>query len=123
MSWVILVVAGLLEVVWASALSRAHQPSYLLLTVLGLGGSVGLLALATRELPLGMAYAVWVGIGMLGTAAVSSMFHGEQLNASQWACLAMVMAGIVGMKLTSHGHAGDEVAAVEVAGGSDAAAG
>lgn len=102
MSWIILVVAGLLEVVWATAMSRADQPLWLTVTIAGLAGSVGLLALATRELPLGLAYAVWVGIGMLGTTAFSMFVRGERLSMPQLLCLGMVMAGIVGMKLASH---------------------
>ncbi|HMV66662.1 MAG TPA: multidrug efflux SMR transporter [Myxococcota bacterium] len=116
MSWLILVVAGLLEVVWASALGRAEQPLWLAVTVVGLAGSVGLLAVATRELPLGMAYAVWVGIGMLGTTAFSLVVRGERMSGPQLVCLGMVMVGILGMKLASHPE-GSEVLAQDPATG------
>lgn len=109
MSWIILVFAGLLEVVWATALDRVDHPFWLGVTVVGLAGSVGLLSVATRELPLGLAYAVWVGIGMLGTTAFSTFVRGERLSMPQLLCLGMVMAGIVGMKLTSHGEHAEQL--------------
>lgn len=101
MAWFCLVIAGLLEVVWASALDRAHQPLWLAVTVVGLGASVGLLAVATRAIPLGLAYAAWVGIGVVGTAAVSVLLKGERIAPAQLAFLAVIAVGIAGMKITA----------------------
>lgn len=101
MSWFILVVAGLFEVVWASSLKRAHEPLFLGITVVTMGVSVGLLAVAVREIPLGVAYAVWTGIGVVGTVAVSVGIYGQVMNAGQWLFLGLLAAGIVGLKATT----------------------
>lgn len=101
MPWVLLLIAGLLEVVWASSLKRAHEPLWFVVTLVGLLASVGLLAVAVRDIPIGVGYAVWVGIGVVGTAAVSVLVHGERLGVAQWLFLGMVLVGIVGMKLTA----------------------
>jgi quaternary ammonium compound-resistance protein SugE len=101
LAWVILVVAGLLEVVWASALKRADEPLFLALTVVGLIASVGLLGVAVRELPVGVAYGVWVGIGTIGTAIVSTTLLGERLSPLQLGCLALIAIGVGGLKLAT----------------------
>ncbi len=111
LSWVILVVAGLMEVSWAAGLKRVDEPAWLVFTVLALGASVSLLAVAARELPLGVAYAAWVGIGIVGTVTVSVVLYGERLAPSQWGFLGLIVIGILGMKL---GHV-DEDEAVEPA--------
>lgn len=101
MSWLLLVVAGLLEVVWASALKRADEPLWLAVMVVALAGSMALLVLAVRDLPLGVAYAVWVGIGVVGTAVVSAVVHGERLMPAQWFFLSLVFVGILGLKIAA----------------------
>lgn len=106
MAWFVLVVAGLLEVVWASALKRATEPLWLGVFVAGLAGSMALLAFAMRDLPLGIAYAVWVGIGIVGTAVVSVTWYGERFTPAQWFFLALVLVGILGMRFVTPTAAG-----------------
>ena len=101
MSWVMLLFAGLMEVVWASALKRADEPPFLALTIVASIVSVGLLGLAVRELPIGLAYAVWVGIGVLGTVIISATFYGERFTPAQWVFFVLILVGILGMKLSS----------------------
>lgn len=101
MAWFVLVVAGLLEVVWASALKRASEPLWLAVFLGALAASMTLLAVAVRSLPLGIAYAVWVGIGIVGTAVVSVAVYGERLTPAQWFFLALVLTGLLGMRITS----------------------
>ncbi len=102
MSWIYLLVAGLFEVAWAVGLKSTHgftRP----LPSLFLGGamlaSVGLLSLAVRDLPIGTAYAVWTGIGTLGAAAFGMVFLGEPAGAARLGCIALIAAGIAGLKL------------------------
>jgi quaternary ammonium compound-resistance protein SugE len=99
--WLFLLAAGLLEVVWAGALKRASEPPWLALTAVALVGSTALLALAVRQIPLGTAYAVWVGIGIVGTAVVSVVAYGERFTPAQWFFLALVAIGVVGTKLAT----------------------
>ena len=101
MSWVMLLFAGLMEVVWASALKRADEPPFLALTIVASIASVALLGLAVRELPIGLAYAVWVGIGVLGTVIISATFYGERFTPAQWVFFVLILVGILGMKLSS----------------------
>ncbi|KRV65844.1 multidrug transporter, partial [Pseudomonas citronellolis] len=99
--WGYLVLAGLCEVLYASIIPRTEGftrlgPSLYCGVFLAL--SIYLLSLAVRELPLGLAYAVWVGIGTLGTVAYGSLFLGEPLGALKALCLVMIVGGIVGLK-------------------------
>lgn len=106
MSWALLIVAGLLEVAWASLL-----PSTRGLTRLGptaaflvlLAGSMFALAKATESIPLGTAYAVWVGIGAVGAAVVGIAVYGDPATPARLGFLALLVAAIVGLKATS-GH-------------------
>lgn len=103
MAWLTLVVAGLLEVIWASLLPATKGfsrlwPSVGFLTALT--GSMILLSLAVRDLPVGTAYAVWVGIGAVGTSAVSVLVQQETMTLAQIAALAVLVVGIVAVKLT-----------------------
>jgi len=105
MSWLLLVVAGLLEVVWAVGLSYTHGFTRLvpsLITAVGLIVSMILLALALRDIPVGTGYAVWVGIGAVGTAVVGMVALDEPVTPARIACLALIVGGIVGLKLTAH---------------------
>lgn len=104
MAWLYLVVAGLLEVVWAYAMKQSHGFSRLLPTVATIGFMVvsfGLLSFAMRTLPLGTAYAIWTGIGALGSLAVGIFILGEPAGFFRLASAGLILAGIVGLKLSA----------------------
>ncbi len=104
MAWVYLFVAGLLEVAWAVGLKYTEGFTRLwptVFTVAALAGSMALLAFALRELPIGTAYAVWTGIGAVGTAALGVLLFGESASPARVLCVALIVAGLVGLKLTS----------------------
>ena len=104
MPWFLLFLAGLLEVGWAVGLKYTEGFTRLgpsLLTVLAMAGSLGLLGLALRSLPLGTAYAVWTGIGSIGTVLFGLAFLGESSDPLRLACIGLILAGIVGLKLVS----------------------
>ncbi|NHZ87521.1 quaternary ammonium compound efflux SMR transporter SugE [Massilia sp. CCM 8733] len=106
MAWIYLFVAGLLEVGWAVGLKYTHGFSRLVpsvLTLTAMAGSVGLLGLALRNLPLGTAYAIWTGIGTVGTAIFGMLVLGEPAGAMRLGCIALIVAGILGLKLLSPG--------------------
>lgn len=101
MPWVLLVIAGLLEVVWAASLPDA-SPSRPLPTAVflaALAGSMVLLARATDSIPLGTAYVVWVGIGAVGAVAVGIVLHGEAVSAARLGFTALLVVAIAGLKL------------------------
>jgi len=104
MSWLILFVAGLFEVGWAIGLKYTEGFTRLVpsvLTVAAMTLSIVLLGLALRTLPVGTAYAVWTGIGAVGTAALGIYLFDEPAGAARLASIAMIVAGIVGLKLVS----------------------
>ncbi len=104
MAWLLLVVAGLLEVGWAIGLKYTEGFSRPVPTVLTLGAmvaSVGLLGVAMKTLPVGTAYAVWVGVGAVGTAALGMVLFGELASVGRLVSLGLIVAGIVGLKLAS----------------------
>lgn len=104
MSWVILVAAGLLEVVWAIGLKYTEGFTRLwptLGTVLAMVLSVWLLGMAMKSLPVGTAYAVWVGIGAIGTAIFGILLFGESANLGRLLSLSFIFIGIVGLKLST----------------------
>jgi len=104
MTWIILILAGLLEVTWAVGLKYTEGFTRLMPTVLTLAamaGSVGLLGLALRTLPLGTAYAIWTGIGTVGTVIFGIIVLDEPASAVRLGCIAMIVAGILGLKLTT----------------------
>lgn len=104
MSWLILVVAGLLEVAWAVGLKQTDGFRRVVPTTLvvsALVGSVWLLSVAARKLPIGTAYAVWVGIGALGAAVFGIFIYGEPAGAARVFFLVLLLVAIVGLKLTS----------------------
>lgn len=108
MAWVLLVVAGVLEVGWAIGLKYTEgftRPVPTLLTVVALIGSIGLLALAVRDLPIGTGYAIWVGIGAVGTALLSMALFDEPATPVRLGLLTLLIAAIAGLKLTSNGAA------------------
>lgn len=105
MPWIILVVAGLLEVGWAIGLKYTHGFTRLwpsVLTIAAIAASMYLLAVAARTLPIGTAYAVWVGIGAAGTAILGIVLLKEPITAGRAFFLVMLVASIVGLRLTSH---------------------
>jgi quaternary ammonium compound-resistance protein SugE len=106
MSWIYLVVAGLLEVAWAVGLKYTAGFTRLwpsVFTLVTMAGSVGMLGLALRQLPLGTAYAVWTGIGTIGTAVAGMLMLGEPAGALRLGSIALIAAGIVGLKLVTPG--------------------
>jgi len=105
MAWLLLIVSGLLETGWAIGLKYSEgftRPIPSVLTLAGIGASMGLLAVAARTLPIGTAYAVWVGIGALGTAVLGILLLGESASLGRLFFLAMLLISIIGLKLTSH---------------------
>ena len=104
MAWSILFVAGLLEIGWAIGLKYTEGFSKLVpsaLTLAAMAGSVILLGLALKSLPIGTAYAVWTGIGAVGTAALGIILFGEPANVLRLASIGLIVAGIVGLKLVT----------------------
>jgi quaternary ammonium compound-resistance protein SugE len=100
-AWVVLVVAGLFEVAWAVGLKYAEGFTRLwpsVFTAVALALSMGLLGVALRTLPLGTAYGVWTGIGTVGTAVLGVVLFREPATAARLACIALIVAGIVGLK-------------------------
>jgi len=100
--WLILVCAGLLEIVWAVALKQSEGFTRPWPTVLGIGGAIlsfTLLAIALRQLPAGTGYAVWVGIGAVGVAVAGIVLFGEALSAARVLFLSIIVVGIVGLRL------------------------
>ena len=101
MAWVVLVVSGLLETVWAAALSRSAGFTRLVPSVVfgvALVLSMAGLAYALRTIPVGTGYAIWVGIGAVGTAAYGMVALGEPATALRLLCLLAIVAGVVGLK-------------------------
>ena len=104
MAWILLALAGIFEIVWAYAMKQSEGFSRLLPTVTTIGFmivSFGLLAMAMRTLPLGTAYAVWTGIGAVGSLAVGIFVLGEPATFLRVASAGLILAGIVGLKLSA----------------------
>ena len=106
MSWILLVVAGLLEVAWASVLPSTHglsrlAPTALFLTLLA--ASMFALAKAAETIPIGTAYGVWVGIGAVGATVVGIAFHGDPAMPARLGFVVLLVVAIVGLKASS-GH-------------------
>jgi quaternary ammonium compound-resistance protein SugE len=104
MSWFILFLAGLSEIGWAVGLKFTGGFTRLwptLGTIAAMGISLGLLGIAMKSLPVGTAYAVWVGVGAVGTAILGIVLLDEPVNAGRVLSLALILAGIIGLKLTA----------------------
>lgn len=104
MPWIILFLAGLLEITWAVGLKYTEgfsRPLPTALTVVAMVASMVLLGLAVRHLPVGTAYAVWTGIGAVGTAICGILLFGDAATPARLACLGLVVVGIIGLKLVS----------------------
>lgn len=102
MAWWMLVVAGLFEIAWAIGLKYSHGFTRLwpsAATVAAMVVSIVLLALAMRTLPVGTAYAVWTGIGAVGTVILGILLFGELATVLRLGCIGLILAGIVGLKL------------------------
>ena len=104
MVWVYLVIAGLLEIVWAIGLKYADGFSRFwpsVITALAMVLSVAFLGLAMKSLPVGTAYAIWTGIGAVGTVIMGIILFAEPATAMRLGCVALIVAGIIGLKLTA----------------------
>jgi quaternary ammonium compound-resistance protein SugE len=103
MAWIVLFVAGLLEIAWAVGLKYTEGFTRLwpsVATGVAVVGSMGLLGVAIRTLPLGTAYAIWTGIGTVGTAVLGILLFREPASAIRLVCMTLIVTGIVGLKLT-----------------------
>jgi quaternary ammonium compound-resistance protein SugE len=102
MAWLMLLAAGLFEIGWAVGLKVANgRPLILTVTVISMVVSVVLLYVAMRDLPLGTAYAVWTGIGAVGTVLIGILAFGESADVVRLACIGLIVAGIAGLKLVT----------------------
>ncbi|EDL9758434.1 quaternary ammonium compound efflux SMR transporter SugE [Salmonella enterica subsp. enterica serovar Dublin] len=105
MSWIILLIAGLLEVVWAVGLKYTHGFSHLtpsIITITAMVISMALLSWAMKTLPVGTAYAIWTGIGAVGAAITGILLLGESASPARLLSLGLIVAGIIGLKLSAH---------------------
>ena len=103
MTWFVLILAGLFEIGWAIGLKYTDGFTRLwpsIATLLSMIISIGLLGIAMKSLPVGTAYAIWVGIGAIGTVVLGIVLFGEPANTLRIASLALIVAGIVGLKLS-----------------------
>ncbi|ABA73409.1 MULTISPECIES: quaternary ammonium compound efflux SMR transporter SugE [Pseudomonas] len=104
MSWIILFFAGLFEVGWAVGLKYTDgftRPLPTVLTVAAMAVSLGLLGLAMKELPLGTAYAIWTGVGAVGTVIAGIILFGESMALIRLASVALIVAGLIGLKVSA----------------------
>jgi quaternary ammonium compound-resistance protein SugE len=104
MPWFVLVLAGLFEIGWAIGLKYTDGFTKLwptVGTIASMAVSLGLLGVAMKSLPVGTAYAVWVGVGAVGTAILGIVLLGEPANAGRMVSLGLIVAGIIGLKLAS----------------------
>ena len=109
LAWVLLVTAGLLEVVWAVSMKASNgftRPHFTVVTLVGAGLSFWLLGLALRQLPVGTAYAVWTGIGAVGATILGIVFFGESISVARVGCIALILCGILGLKFLGGQGAG-----------------
>nr|WP_100549762.1 MULTISPECIES: quaternary ammonium compound efflux SMR transporter SugE [unclassified Pseudomonas] len=103
MSWIILLLAGLFEVGWAIGLKYTEgftRPLQTLLTVCAMLVSLALLGLAMKELPLGTAYAIWTGVGAVGTVIAGIILFGESMALLRLASVALIVCGLIGLKMS-----------------------
>ncbi|WP_439925809.1 quaternary ammonium compound efflux SMR transporter SugE [Nitrobacter sp. JJSN] len=104
MAWFMLFVAGLMEIGWAVGLKYTEGFTRLVpsvLTLAAMAASLGLLGLVLKTLPIGTAYAVWTGIGAVGTAILGIVLFGDPATMARLACIALIVAGIAGLKLVT----------------------
>ena len=104
-AWAILVIAGLFEMGWAVGLKNTHgftRLGWTIATIIMIAISMGLLGVAARYLPLGTAYAVWTGIGAVGTVVMGILLFGESAAPLRMVCVGLIVAGIAGLKFLAH---------------------
>lgn len=104
MEWIYLVVAGFFEMGWAIGLKYSQGFSKIIpsiLTVIGMIASFYFLSLSLKNLPIGTAYAIWTGIGTIGTVILGIILFKEPINIMRMVCITVIVLGIVGLKLTS----------------------
>ncbi|HTE14466.1 MAG TPA: quaternary ammonium compound efflux SMR transporter SugE [Burkholderiales bacterium] len=104
MSWTYLIIAGVLEVVWAIGLKYTEGFSKLtpsIITIAAMIVSVVFLSLALKSIPVGTGYAVWTGIGAVGTAILGIVLFAEPATVARMICIALIVAGIIGLKIYS----------------------
>ena len=105
MHWIFLFIAGLFEISWAIGLKFSHGFSQIVpsvLTIICMVASFYFLALALKSLPLGTAYAIWTGIGTIGTVILGIILFKEPVTTIRLLCIALIITGITGLKLISH---------------------
>lgn len=104
MSWIILFFAGLFEVGWAVGLKYTDgftRPLPTVLTLAAMAVSLGLLGLAVKDLPLGTAYAIWTGVGAVGTVIAGIILFGESMALIRLASVALIVTGLIGLKISA----------------------
>jgi quaternary ammonium compound-resistance protein SugE len=104
MNWLFLVIAGIFEVVWATAMKYSHGFTNLMPSIVTIAGmliSFFLLAHATKTLPLSIAYPVWTGIGAVGTVIAGIVLFGDKISPITWGFVILLLVSIVGIKMTS----------------------
>ena len=104
LAWISLAAAGVFEILWAASMKQSHGFTRLMpsvVTIVGMIASVVLLAYAMRSLPLGTAYTIWTGIGAVGAFAIGIFVFGEQASLMRIAAAALIVSGLVLMKLTT----------------------
>jgi len=107
MPWLLLILAGIAEIAWAIGLKYTQgftRPVPSALTISAMVVSIVLPGMAVRDLPIGTAYAVWTGIGAAGAAILGMILFQEQASPLRVASLVLIVAGVAGLKLASHGH-------------------
>ena len=105
MHWIYLFIAGMFEISWAVGLKFTHGFTHIIpsiLTLIGMIASFYFLALALKHLPLGTAYAIWTGIGTIGTVVFGIILFKEPVTAMRLVCIALIISGITGLKLLTH---------------------
>lgn len=108
-AWLLLLIAGLLEIVWSVSMKASHgftRHHFTTITLVAAALSFWLLGLALRQLPVGTAYAVWTGIGAVGAAVLGIAFFGESASAARIGCIALIVIGILGLKVLGGETAG-----------------
>ena len=107
-AWLLLVVAGLLEVVWSISMKASQgftKPQFITITIIAAALSFWLLGLALRQLPVGTAYAAWTGIGAVGAAILGILLFNEPPTIARIICISLIVIGIVGLKVFSGANA------------------
>jgi quaternary ammonium compound-resistance protein SugE len=105
MAWLFLFAAGFFEILWALGLKLSEgftKPLPAVATVLAMAFSMGFMAISLKTIPMGTAYTVWTGIGAVGTVVIGMFLFGEPRTALRLFCIALIIAGIAGLKLTSN---------------------